>query len=94
MEKGLSLKFVISPGNEKNRQVLSSIIKSLPNSKNATGKKWLTFYSDARKVNFLNEKYEDTNEIREVIQKLLQDNKELINLVEKKIISAKDDFEV
>jgi len=32
-EKGLSLKFVISPGNEKNRQVLADIMKSLPKTK-------------------------------------------------------------
>ena len=38
-EKGLSLKFVISPGNEKNRQVLSDIMKTLPKNKKAAGKK-------------------------------------------------------
>lgn len=92
-EKGLSLKFVISPGNENNRLILSDIMKSLPNSKNAIGKKWLTFYSDARKVNFNSEKYEDKENIKKLIQGLLRDNKELINTVEKKIIEIKDKFE-
>lgn len=92
-EKGLSLKFVISPGNEKNRQLLSEIMKSLPKSKKATGKKWWTFYSDARKVNFTNEKYDDKEEIKSLIQKLIRDNKELINEVENKIIDIKEKFE-
>lgn len=92
-EKGLSLKYVISPGNEKNRQVLSNIIKSLPKSKKAPGKQWLTFYSDARKVNFLNEKYEDSGEIKSLIQKLLRENKSLIAVVEKKIIAAEEKFD-
>lgn len=92
-EKGLSLKFVISPGNEHNREILADIMQSLPNSKNATGKKWWTFYSDARKVNFLSEKYEDKEEIKSLIQKLLLDNKNLINEVEKKIFDKKEKFE-
>ena len=92
-EKGLSLKFVISPGNEKNRQLLSEIMKSLPKSKKATGKKSWTLYSDARKVNFTNEKYDDKEEIKSLIQKLLRDNKELINEVENKMIYIKEKFE-
>lgn len=92
-EKGLSLKFVISPGNEKNRQVLADIMKSLPKSKKAAGKKWWTLYSDARKVNFMSDKYEDSGEIKSLVQKLLRENKELINEVEKKIIEVKDTFE-
>jgi len=92
-EKGLSLKFVISPGNEKNRQVLADIMKSLPKSKKAAGKKWWTLYSDARKVNFMSDKYEESGEIKSLVKKLLHENKELINEVEKKIIEVKDTFE-
>lgn len=92
-EKGLSLKFVISPGNEKNRQILSGIMKSLPKGRKANGKKWLTFYSDARKINFMNEKYEDKNEVKKILQKLLQENRELIDEVEREIIKVKNYFE-
>ncbi len=92
-EKGLSLKFVISPGNEKNRLLLSEIMKSLPKSKNATGKKFLTFYSDARKVNFTTEKYEDNDEIKSLIQDLLKENKLLIDLVETKVLEISERFE-
>jgi hypothetical protein len=92
-EKGLSLKFVISPGNEKNRLLLSEIMKSLPKSKNATGKKWWTFYSDARKVNFTTEKYEDNDEIKSLIQDLLRENKVLIDLVETKVLEISEMFE-
>ena len=92
-EKGLSLKFVISPGNEKNREILADIIKSLPNSKKASGKKWWTFYSDARKVNFTNDKYEDKDEIKALIQKLIRENKTVIEQVQNSIIAVKNKFE-
>jgi len=92
-EKGLSLKFVISPGNEKNRQVLSDIMRTLPKNKKAAGKKWWTLYSDARKVNFMNEKFEDSGEIKSLIQKLLRENESIINEFEKKVIEAENTFE-
>ena len=92
-EKGLSLKFVISPGNEKNRQVLSDIMKTLRKNKKAAGKKWWTFYSDARKVNFMNEKFEDKGVIKTLIQKLLRENVAIINEFENKVIGSKDKFE-
>jgi hypothetical protein len=92
-EKGLSLKFVISPGLEKNRQVLADIIKSLPKNKKPAGKKWWTLYSDARKVNFMNEKYEDPGEIKSLIQKLLRENKSIINEFENKVIEVVETFE-
>lgn len=92
-EKGLSLKFVISPGNEKNRQLLSDIMKSLPKWKKAAGKKWWTLYSDARKVNFMSDKYEDKGEIKSLIQKLLRENKDLIDEFEQKVIEIKEKFE-
>jgi hypothetical protein len=92
-EKGLSLKFVISPGNEKNRQVLADIMKSLPKNKKPAGKKWWTLYSDARKVNFTNEKCEDSGEIKSLIQKLLRENKDIINEFESKVIEASETFE-
>ncbi len=85
-EKGLSLKFVISPGNEENREVLSELMQSLPNSRNAKGKKFLTHYSDARKVNFMNDKFESDGEVVRLVKSLLSDNKETILLAEKKII--------
>jgi hypothetical protein len=91
-EKGLSLKFIISPGHEGNRKILSEIVKSLPKSKKPMGKKWLTFYSDARKVNFSNEKYEDLDEVRKLVKNLLDNNRELIieveNLVEEHAVEA------
>ena len=92
-EKGLSLKFVISPGNEVNRKILSNITKTLPNSKKATGKKYLTYYRDPRKVNFLNEKYDNEDEIKLLIQNLLRDNKKVINIFETEVIRVKDSFE-
>lgn len=92
-EKGLTIKFVISPGNENNREILRKCIEKLPKSKKPTGKKWLTIYSDPRKVNFLNEKYEDEKEVIQLINKLLDDNADRIEKVEELIIAHSKSFE-
>lgn len=92
-EKSLSLKFVISPGNEKNRQILSDIMKNLPKHRKPSGTKWLTYYSDPIKVNFNNEKYDENNEIKLLVKKLLDNNKSIIQEVENKILAVKDQFE-
>ena len=92
-EKGIALKCVIAPGNEVNRELIAEIIKGLPNSKKATGKKWLTYYSDPRRVNFSKEKYEDEEEIYKLVSGILQDNKEMIKLVTTGFLEAKDKFE-
>lgn len=91
-EKGLTIKCIISPGNEINRKILSNILLELPKSKKPIGKKWLTYYSDPRKINFLSEKYEDLNEVKKIITKLIMDNKEIINLVEDKILKNENEF--
>jgi hypothetical protein len=92
-EKGIALKCVIAPGNEVNRELIAEIIKGLPNSKKATGKKWLTYYSDPRRVNFSKEKYEDEEEIYKLVSGILKDNKEMIKLVTTGFLEAKDKFE-
>ncbi|MEL6717140.1 MAG: PD-(D/E)XK nuclease family protein [Bacteroidota bacterium] len=92
-EKGIALKFVIAPGNEHNRQLIGDIIKSMPSSKRATGKKWLTYFSDPRKVNFQNEKYEDEKEVVKLVHKILDENIENIEFVENEIKKIKDRFE-
>lgn len=58
-----NLKFVISPGENSNRKILTDIVKSLTNSKPAKGLQWLVFYSDSIKVDFLNEKYNNKAEL-------------------------------
>lgn len=92
-EKGLTIKFVISPGNENNRSILRKCIEELPKSKKPTGKKWWTIYSDPRKVNFLNDKFDDENEVVNLIDKLLKENKERIEKVEELIIKNAGSFE-
>jgi len=91
-EKYLSLKFVISPGNEKNRQILSDIIKSLPESTNCKGKKWLTYYSNPIKAR-LEDPDDDKSEVNKLIEGLLRSNKKLMYKVEDEIINRKEEFE-
>ncbi|MEL6945341.1 MAG: hypothetical protein AAFO82_22040, partial [Bacteroidota bacterium] len=64
-----------------------------PISKRATGKKWLTYFSDPRKVNFQNEKYEDEKEVVKLVHKILDENIENIEFVENEIKKIKDRFE-
>lgn len=92
-EKAISLKFVISPGNEHNRGILGEIGKSIPNGRRPTGKKWLTYYSDPKRVNLLNDKYEDDDEVKKMISKLLHDNEKSIEFMEAQIIKRTKDFE-
>lgn len=92
-EKGISLKFVISPGNEHNRSIFGEIGKTIPNGRKPTGKKWLTYYSAPKKVNLLNDKYEDEEEVKKLILKLLRDNEDPIKFMETKIIEREKEFE-
>ncbi len=94
--KGMTFKCVISPGNELNRELLSGVIKKLPNSREAIGGKWLVYYKDHLKYNLLSETFEDENsfidEIKEMTNKLLHRNKEIIEKVQGNIINIKDEF--
>jgi len=92
-EKGISLKFVISPGNEHNRSVFKEIGKTIPNGRKPTGKKWLTYYSAPKKVNLLNDKYEDEEEVVKLISKILEDSEEAIKFMEANILNRVQDFE-
>lgn len=92
-DKGLTIKFVISPGNENNRIILRNCLEQLPKSKPPTGKKFWTLFSDPRKVNFTAEKYEDKEEVVKLIDNLLNDNKERIQKVEDLIIENNEKFE-
>lgn len=91
-EKSLTLKFVISPGNENNRAILSNIIKSIDGSKkDASGKKWLTFYSDLEKVSFNNEN--DIDVFKDAVNDLLIRNKYRILQAQSGIIENISHFE-
>jgi len=92
-EKGLNTKFVISPGNEHNREVLRKCMEQLPQSRKPKGKIWWVLYSDRKKVNFNNEKYEDNEEIVKLIEQLLDDSKSHIELAEKLILESANQFE-
>jgi hypothetical protein len=92
-EKSISLKFVIAPGNEQNRTLIGNIIKKLPKSKKAAGKKWLSYYSDPRRINFFIDKYNDPDKITSLVTKLLNDNKGNIDFVESEILNNIDEFE-
>ena len=78
----VNLKFVISPGDEGNRKILSEIVKSLPNSKSAKGLQWLVYYTDNINVDFLNIKFSNEAELERIFENLLERNKSQIELFE------------
>jgi len=92
-EKGLNMKFVISPGNERNREILRKCMEQLPQSRKPKGKIWWVLYSDRKKVNFNNEKYEDKEEIVKLIEQFLDDSKNHIELAEKLMLESANQFE-
>jgi len=88
----INLKFIISPGEEGNRKILTDIVKSLPNSKPAKGHQWLVFYSDSIKVDFLNEKFNNKAELEQIFEELLNRNKAQIEQFEAAIIKEQNNF--
>ncbi len=87
------LKFVISPGEENNRKILSEIVKSLPNSKPAKGLQWLVYYSsDSIKIDFLNDKYNNEAELEKIFDELLKRNKSQIDQFEEEVLNQRNKF--
>ena len=86
------LKFVISPGEENNRKILSEIVKAIPNSENSKGLQWLIFYSDKIKVDFLSDKVNNEAELECIFENLLQRNKSKIEQFEKEVLKKQDEF--
>lgn len=86
------LKFVISPGEENNRRLLSEIVKGIPNSEKSKGLQWLIFYSDKIKVDFLNEKYNDEAKLEQIFEELLTRNKAQIERFETAVLKQQNNF--
>lgn len=88
----IAFKFAISPGEENNRKIFTEIIKGLPNSKNARGKQWLTYYSDKIEVDFLSDKFNNEAELERIFVDLLERNKSQIQQFETEVIKQQNNF--
>ena len=88
----IALKFVISPGEESNRKIFSEIVKGLPNSKNARGSHWLTYYSDKIELDFLSDKFNDEAELERIFVDLLERNKSQIEQFEIEVLKQQNNF--
>ena len=86
------LKFVISPGEENNRKLLSEIVKGLPKSENSKGLQWLIFFSDKIKVDFLSDKFNNKADLESIFEKLLLRNKTQIELFETEVLKQQNNF--
>lgn len=88
----VSLKFVISPGDENNRVILSEIVKGISKSVNPKGLQWLIFFSDKIKVNLLSDKFNDEVELERLFEDLLERNKSLIDQFETEVLKLQNNF--
>lgn len=92
-ENCISLKFVISPGHEQHRRLLTEIIRSIPGSTDSRGKRYLIYYKDKKRINFSKEKYDDPNEVKVVVKSLLEKNKDNMLTVEKLVVEKRKEFQ-
>jgi hypothetical protein len=92
-EKHISLKFAISPGNDQHRNLLAEIIQAIPGSVKSRGSRYLIYYRDKKRTNFMSDKYDDPSEVKDVVKSLLEKNKDKILLAEKLIIERRSEFQ-
>jgi hypothetical protein len=88
----VSLKFTISPGDERVRNILKEITSILPGSRKAKGKQWLVNYIYTEKVNLLDDKFDDSVLLEKVFDDLLDKNKTQIETMEREILNNKNRF--
>ena len=89
----IQLKFVISPGNEHNRKVLSDIAKNIPDGREAKGKDWLVNYIYSLKVNIYDFSPDQDDEIEKLVNKILATNITQIEFFENEVLRKKDEFQ-
>ncbi len=88
----VSLKFTISPGDERVRNILKEITSVLPGSRKAKGKQWVVNYLYTEKVNLLDDKFKETGLLEKVFDDLLNNNKTQIETMEREILNNKNRF--
>ena len=89
----IQLKFVITPGNEHNRKVLREIAKNIPGGREAKGKDWIVNYIYTIKTNIYSYSSAQDNNIKKLIDKILNENKTQIDFFENEVLNLKDKFQ-
>lgn len=92
----VTMKFVIAPGDENNRIVISEALRNIVNDNinisEPQGEKWLVFFKANSKKTVNKEEYaeEDNNKANEIIREILENNGKAIEEIEKAIDQVKN----
>ncbi len=84
--KKITLKSLISPGNEEDRKQLIEIIRRIDGAKEPVGNKFLSHFSAITRVDVTAEVYEDEEKLAEAFRKFLEKNREMIEVIEEAIL--------
>ena len=88
--KKISMRSLISPGDESVRAALTELISGIEGAKAPRGNKFLSHFSAITKVDVTAEAYEDQEKLAETFRKFLQKNKEMIETIEKVLLENQD----
>ena len=89
----IQLKFVITPGNEHNRNILREIAKNIPGGRKAKGEKWIVNYINTIKTDIYDYSIVQGGNIKKLIDKILNENKTQIEFFENEVLNQKDKFQ-
>ncbi len=89
----VQLKFVISPGNEHNREILREIAKKIPDGHKAKGKEWIVNFIKTINTDIYDYSSKQNDKIQILIDKILNDNKTQIEYFENEVLNQKDKFQ-
>jgi len=90
--KAITLKTVISPGNEKHRDVLTKALSNVNPLQDSKTKQWLVFHAIKKQVNFQDDKYEDMELVKSELKNFIMEQKTFIDDVCNEIIKVKDEL--
>ncbi|MDD3804348.1 MAG: PD-(D/E)XK nuclease family protein [bacterium] len=88
--KKVTLKSVISPGDERVREILNKAVSEVEDSSKPKGTTWLVHHSNLMKFDVTDEKSDD--EIRAIAKTILENNKNLINKIENSILRYSEEL--
>lgn len=89
--KTITFKTVIAPGQENNRRLIAQEIAKLDGAKTPYGKQWLAHFRPSWKFDVTNSRHTD-EDIRQKIEDIWPKISEIVNKVEKQLLTLKGKF--
>lgn len=88
--KKVTLKTVVAPGDETTREILTKAISNVNGAIIPKGAQWLVHHSFSKKINVLDEKYEDEELLIKDLYDLLDKREDALQQVEAEILKYRD----